>query len=109
MRTARPELGLGDYSLYSLGATLELALAVGNPDPAGFNEPLRHALIRHRRFWHGLKQNPGEFDRQRIDSKNFIALGPLCHCCLRYDFGLPIGICSDCLPRNVIGPRWDGS
>ena len=57
-----------------------------------------------RRFWHGIKQNPGEPDMQQVDPENFIALGPLCHCCLRYDFGLPI-IRSDYLPRNVVEPR----
>jgi hypothetical protein len=64
--------------------------------------------VCQRRFFLDIEQNPGELDMQQVDPENFVAPGPLRHCCLRYDFGLPI-IHSDYLPRNVVGLRWDGS
>lgn len=82
-----------DHVLNVLVPEMELVYRFAVRDADAFNEALRYALERHKKYW-GTK-------KLRLDARGFVAWGPLALAGLAHDEGMDITVESDYLPQRL--------
>jgi hypothetical protein len=90
---ARLKVSDAGYILNILVPAIELLLRAIEGEPAPFNEALRFAVERHKKYWGSAKN--------KTDPEGLIALGPLAMSSLAHDTGIAIEVESDYLPRRL--------